>query len=71
MELTLPADMWADVQAQTDIGTVTVSGFDTMNGSGSDDVTGDEWTGNLGSGRGNAPSLSAQVNIGDVMLKAR
>lgn len=69
--LTLPADTRADVQAETNIGSVAVSGFDTMNGSGSDDVTGDEWTGSLGAGQGSASSLNVQVDIGAVTIRAQ
>ncbi|HML23692.1 MAG TPA: DUF4097 family beta strand repeat-containing protein [Aggregatilinea sp.] len=73
IELTLAANMQADLKARTDIGEVSVVGFDNMSGSGSgaENVTGGEWTGTLGSDAGNAPRLDVTVNIGDIKIRAR
>ncbi|WP_162909519.1 DUF4097 family beta strand repeat-containing protein [Aggregatilinea lenta] len=69
--LELPADTTAQVDATTDIGTVKVEDFDTISGSGSENVPGDEWTGSIGSGQDGSRTLEVRVNIGDVTIRAQ
>lgn len=71
IRLVLPRDLFARVEAETNVGDVTVDrALSITDAEDTDEVTGYIWRGTVGVGSGTPPVLEVAVNVGDIRLNA-
>lgn len=70
IRLTLPANSYLQLDAQTNVGDVSVSGFTTSDEAQTNEV-GASLNTTLGEGDGSAPTLTAQVDVGSIRINSR
>ncbi|MBN1201694.1 MAG: DUF4097 family beta strand repeat protein [Anaerolineae bacterium] len=67
--LRLPDGTYIEVDAETDVGEVSVSGFEISNRDEGGSVPGEAWRGTLGDGAESAPTLRVRTNVGDITIE--
>ncbi|HMM29873.1 MAG: hypothetical protein AAGU78_14300 [Chloroflexota bacterium] len=71
VRLVLPRDLYARVEAETNVGDITVDrALSTSDVENTDEVTGYIWRGTVGAGSGAPPLLELAANVGDIRIDA-
>ncbi len=70
IRLELPGDARMDLNAKTDVGILTITGFETASRI-TEDIPGATYTGLVGRGAGSAPAVKLEVNVGDITITRR
>ncbi|MBN1964359.1 MAG: hypothetical protein JW910_06920 [Anaerolineae bacterium] len=71
MTVRLPPDTFVDLDAQTEVGEVSVSGFEAADSSTGGDGIGATWRGTLGAGEGTPPVFTLRLNVGEIAVQRR
>ncbi len=71
IEVTLPPDAYVYIDAETDTGSVTVNDFVVDNRSTSRNNAGTRWTGTLGTGSDDPPTLRLRSDMGQIKVQSK